>query len=190
MKVLLHICCGVCAGSVVERLMCEGHTVTGFFYNPNIHPVDEYKRRLEAARAVARQLDFELVEGPYDRENWFERVKGQEQESEGGARCETCFRMRLEKTHEYFRKKGDFRYFTTTLSVSPKKDALAVNRIGCEIGGDRFMTANFKTKDGFLRSTELSRQWELYRQHYCGCIYSQEEALRRGKGQGSGVKGE
>ena len=94
MKVLLHICCGVCAGAVTERLMIEGHSVTGFFYNPNIHPVDEYERRLDAARKVARELGFELIEGIYDRENWFQMVKGKEYEPEGGARCEMCFIMR------------------------------------------------------------------------------------------------
>jgi predicted adenine nucleotide alpha hydrolase (AANH) superfamily ATPase len=179
MKVLLHICCGVCAGSVVEQLMCEGHTVTGFFYNPNVHPADEYKKRLEAAKTAARELDFELIEGPYDRENWFERIKGKEYEPEGGSRCEACFRMRLEKTYEYLRKKGKFDRFTTTLSVSPLKDALLVNRVGLEIGEDRFMTANFKKKNGFLRSAELSKQWGIYKQRYCGCIYSKEEMLKK-----------
>lgn len=179
MKVLLHVCCGVCAASVAERLMCEGRTVTGYFYNPNIHPADEYEKRLKAAREVASHLGFELVEGPYDRENWFQAVKGKEYESEGGARCEACFRLRLEKTFEYFRKKGEFKFFTTTLSVSPMKDALLVNRIGCDIGGDRFIAANFKAKDGFLRATELSREWGLYRQHYCGCIYSKEEMFKK-----------
>jgi predicted adenine nucleotide alpha hydrolase (AANH) superfamily ATPase len=181
MKVLLHICCGVCASSVAERLMCEGHTVTGFFYNPNVHPADEYERRLEAARKVSRELGFELARGPYDRENWFQLIKGKEYEPEGGSRCETCFRMRLEKTYEYFRKKGDFKFFTTTLTVSPKKDALLVNRVGCDIAPDHFMAANFKTKNGFLRATELAREWGLYHQHYCGCIYSKEEMLKRSK---------
>jgi predicted adenine nucleotide alpha hydrolase (AANH) superfamily ATPase len=179
MKVLLHICCGVCAASVAERLMCEGYTVTGFFYNPNIHPVDEYKKRLKAAHKAAEQLGFELVEGPYDRERWFEVVKGLEYEGEGGKRCEACFRMRLEKTYEYFRKKGEFKYFTTTLTVSPMKDAIIINEIGREIGSDRFITANFKAKGGFQRASELAGDWDLYRQHYCGCIYSKEEMLKK-----------
>ncbi|MFQ5952903.1 MAG: epoxyqueuosine reductase QueH, partial [Candidatus Omnitrophota bacterium] len=171
--------CGVCTSSVAEQLMCEGHTITGFFYNPNIHPVDEYKRRLKAVQEAAKQLGFDVAEGPYDRENWFQLVKGKEYEPEGGARCEVCFRMRLEKTYEYFRKKGTFDAFTTTLSIGPMKDALLINRIGYEIGGDRFISANFKKKGGFSRASELAREWGLYRQHYCGCIYSQEEALKK-----------
>ena len=180
MKVLLHICCGVCASSVAERLMCDGHRVTGFFYNPNIHPADEYQKRLAAAAETARQLGFELVEGPYDRQNWFQLVKGKEYEPEGGARCELCFIMRLKKTYEYF-SKGMFDAFTTTLTVSPLKDAELVNKIGREMGGERFICADFKKKGGFARATELSRQWGLYRQNYCGCIYSLEEKLAKEK---------
>jgi len=181
MNVLLHICCGVCAGAVAERLMIDGHRVTGFFYNPNIHPVDEYERRCNAAREAARQLGFELIEGIYDRENWFQMVKGKEYEPEGGARCEMCFIMRLNKTHELMKKKM-FDAFTTTLSVSPLKDALLVNRLGREIGGNRFILADFKKRGGSARAVELSREWKLYRQNYCGCIYSLESKIAREKG--------
>jgi len=180
MKVLLHICCGVCASTVVERLLCDGHRVTGFFYNPNIHPADEYKRRLKAAEETARQLDFELVEGPYDRQRWFELVKGKEYEPEGEGRCEVCFNMRLEKTHEYLKKKM-FDAFTTTLTVSPLKDVTRVNDIGRQIGGERFICADFKKKGGFQRATELSHEWKIYRQNYCGCIYSLESKLAKEK---------
>ncbi|MFC1548462.1 epoxyqueuosine reductase QueH [Candidatus Omnitrophota bacterium] len=178
MKVLLHVCCGICATAVAERLMCEGHRVTGYFYNPNIHPVDEYKKRLEAAKKAAEELGFELVEGPYDRERWFELVKGTEYEVEGGSRCEICYKMRLEKTYEYMRKKM-FDAFTTTLSASPHKDAMLINAIGREIGDERFICADFKKKGGFARATELSDEMALYRQHYCGCIYSQEAEHRK-----------
>ncbi|MEA3489544.1 MAG: epoxyqueuosine reductase QueH [Candidatus Omnitrophota bacterium] len=180
MKILLHICCGVCATSVVERLMCEGHTVTGFFYNPNIHPVDEYERRLEAARKVAGHMGFELVEGPYDRENWFQLVKGKEYEPEGGKRCEACFRMRLEKTYLYM-KRHMFGAFTATLTVSPLKDAALVNAIGREIGDEAFICADFKKKGGFARAMEVAQELELYRQDYCGCIYSLEQKYAREK---------
>lgn len=180
MKVLLHICCGICAAPVAERLMCEGHRVTGFFYDPNIHPVDEYEKRLEVAREVARQLGIELIEGPYDRENWFERVKGKEYEPEGGKRCEACFRMRLEKTYACMKKKM-FDAFTTTLTVSPLKDAVLVNEIGRDIGGDKFICADFKKKGGYARAMELSKENGLYRQHYCGCIYSLEESYKKEK---------
>ncbi|MBD3380519.1 MAG: hypothetical protein GF408_08690 [Candidatus Omnitrophica bacterium] len=177
MKVLLHICCGVCASSVVERLMCEGYTVTGYFYGPNIHPHDEYDRRLDAARAVAREMRFDLIEGKYDRERWFEAVKGAENAPEGGKRCEICFRLRLEAAYRQMRK-NMFDRFTTTLTVSPLKDAVLVNRLGREIGGDKFIIADFKKKEGCKRAVELSREMGLYRQDYCGCVYSQEEAIR------------
>ncbi|MFH1552569.1 MAG: epoxyqueuosine reductase QueH [Candidatus Omnitrophota bacterium] len=183
MKVLLHICCGACASSVAERLMCEGHRVTSFFYNPNIHPVDEYERRLKAVQEVARQLGFDLVAGPYDRQRWFEMVKGQEYAPEGGARCKICFEMRLRKTYEYL-SKNMFDAFTTTLTVSPLKDVTLVNALGREIGGDRFICADFKKKGGFERATKLALEWKLYRQNYCGCIYSLENALAR-KDRGS-----
>ena len=179
MHILLHICCGVCAGAVAEKLMAEGHTVTGYFYNPCIHPQDEYEIRLEAAKKVAEVSYFELIEERYDRERWFERVKGKEYEPEGGQRCDICFDMRLSKAFEYFKKKEIFDKFTTTLSVSPHKNAEAINRIGQDIGGDKFMIADFKRKGGFKRAIELSKEMDLYRQNYCGCIYSQEEMFRR-----------
>ena len=178
MKVLLHICCGVCAAAVAEKLMIEGHEVTGFFYNPNIHPVSEYKKRLDAASEVARELKFELVEGLYDRERWFELAKGAEYAPEGGERCERCFRMRLEKTHQYMRK-NMFDAFTTTLTVSPLKDATLVNSIGREIGDEKFICADFKKKGGSQRAGELAKEMGLYRQNYCGCIYSLEEMERK-----------
>ncbi|MFH1877961.1 MAG: epoxyqueuosine reductase QueH [Candidatus Omnitrophota bacterium] len=180
MKILLHICCGICAGSVVERLMCEGHIVTGFFYNPNIHPADEYKRRLAAAEKTAASMGFELIEGPYDRENWFLAIKGKEYEAEGGLRCGACFRMRLEKTYLYMKKRM-FDAFTTTLSVSPHKDAVLINTIGREICEEKFICADFKKKGGFIRANELAKEKEIYRQSYCGCIYSLEESFRRGE---------
>jgi len=179
--VLLHICCGVCATAVVERLLRDGHRVTGYFYNPNIHPVDEYRKRLEEAGKVARRYGFDLVEAPYDRENWFETVKGKEYEPEGGARCLECFRMRLERAYQYM-EKHMFDAFTTTLSVSPHKDAAAINDLGMRIGGEKFITADFKKKGGFARAGEIAAELSLYRQDYCGSIYSLEEKLKKEKG--------
>ncbi len=178
MKILLHICCAVCAGPAIERLMIEGHTVTGYFYNPNIHPQDEYGKRLGEAGKVAKEYGVELIEGPYDRENWFGSVKGYEYDPEGGKRCETCFRMRLERTYNEMKKRS-FDKFTTTLSVGPMKNAELINRVGLEIDIDRFIPADFKKKDGFKRAMELSKELGLYHQNYCGCIYSKEEMLRR-----------
>ncbi|MBI3931534.1 MAG: epoxyqueuosine reductase QueH [Chloroflexi bacterium] len=175
MKTVLHICCGICAAGVAERLLSEGHEVSGFFYNPNIHPAKEYECRLEVARRVAGELGFPLAVGQYGTDRWFEATNGLETEPEGGRRCPVCFRLRLEKTFSHMQEKG-CDAFTTTLTVSPSKSALVVNQIGQEIGGDRFLARDFKKKDGFKRSIELAKKWELYRQHYCGCIFSLRQA--------------
>jgi predicted adenine nucleotide alpha hydrolase (AANH) superfamily ATPase len=171
MKVLLHICCGVCAAGVVERLTSEGYEVHGLFYNPNIHPAEEYDRRLEVARRVAAEFGFTLEVPPYEPDEWFRVVETLADEPEGGRRCEVCFRLRLQKAHDFMiEQQADV--FATTLTISPHKSADVVNRIGHEIGGDRFLARDFKKKAGFQRAIELAKQWELYRQDYCGCIYS------------------
>ena len=174
MKIVLHICCGVCAAGVAETLAAEGHQVVGFFYNPNIHPVLEYERRLAATRRVAGELGFPLEIAPYTTEEWFSKTSSLEQEPEGGKRCQVCYKLRLEKTHLYMINSGSDA-FTTTLTVSPHKSAEVINKIGYEIGGDSFMARDFKKKDGFKRAVELAKQWELYRQNYCGCIYSMKQ---------------
>jgi len=171
MKVLLHICCGVCAAGVVERLNQEGHTVSGFFYNPNIYPEEEYERRLDVARSVARELKFTLDVPLYNPEEWSTLAGSLDKEPEGGARCQECYRLRLTRTFQFLGETG-YDVFTTTLTVSPNKRADIINRIGVDIGGDRFLARDFKKKDGFKRSNEMARQWGLYRQHYCGCLYS------------------
>jgi len=151
--------------------MAEGHTVTGFFYNPNIHPEDEYNRRLKTVRGVSEKTGFDLREGSYDENEWRRLISGFEDEPEGARRCGICFSMRLEKTYEYFLQ-GDFDLFTTTLTVSPIKNAVLINGIGMELGGEKFMVSDFKKKDGFKKTIALAKQWELYRQDYCGCEYS------------------
>jgi len=171
MKIVLHVCCGVCAAGVVERLTSEGHEVLGFFYNPNIYPSEEYERRLDAARKVAKESGFPLEAGSYTPEEWFAATKSLESEPEGGKRCEICFRLRLKRAYLYLEDCGG-EAFTTTLTVSPHKSAEVINRVGQEIGGDRFLVRDFKKKSGFQRALELSKEWALYRQDYCGCIYS------------------
>lgn len=171
MKIVLHICCGGCATGVVERLTLEGHEVLGLFYNPNIHPLEEYERRLEATHRVAKEMNFPLEVSLYAPEEWFEQASSLENEPEGGQRCEVCFRLRLKKTYLYLKDCG-WDAFTTTLTISPNKSAAVINQIGQEIGGDRFLVRDFKKKAGFQRATELSKKWALYRQNYCGCIYS------------------
>ncbi len=171
MKIVLHICCGVCAAEVVERLTLEGHEVLGLFYNPNIHPLEEYERRLEVAYKVSKELNFPMEVLPYATEEWFHATNSLENEPEGGRRCEVCFRLRLKKTCLYLQDCGGDA-FTTTLTVSPHKSADVINQIGQEIGGDRFLVRDFKKKEGFQRATELAKKWALYRQNYCGCLYS------------------
>jgi predicted adenine nucleotide alpha hydrolase (AANH) superfamily ATPase len=171
MKVLLHICCGVCAGSVAERLLSEGHEVTGYFFNPNIHPAAEYEIRLQVARTVAESVGFPVFTGAYKPEDWMKAIIGLEKEPEGGKRCEVCYRLRLESAFRYLQE-HDFDVFTTTLTVSPHKPAVLINRIGREIGGDKFLARDFKKKDGFKRANEIAKKLGVYRQHYCGCVYS------------------
>ncbi len=178
MKVSLHICCAVCASGAAERLTQEGHQVYGFFYNPNIHPEEEYQRRLENARKVARELGFSLIEGPYIPEEWHKAVISLESEPEGGKRCPVCFKMRLEKAYQFMLESG-CEAFATTLTMGSNKSAELIGRIGQEIGGDKFLSRDFKKKEGFKRASELARQWDLYRQTYCGCIYSLRERDNR-----------
>jgi epoxyqueuosine reductase len=171
MKVLLHICCGVCAAGAANVLLEEGHDVTGYYYNPNIFPPDEYQKRLEAAAQAAARLGFTLIEGPYDASNWDKETAGLAGEPEGGPRCEICYRVRLMQTHLYMLESGSDA-FTSTLTVSPHKSALIINRIGKEAGGENFLPRDFKKKEGFKRATALATSWGLYRQNYCGCKYS------------------
>lgn len=178
MKIVLHICCGVCAAGAVEALSTEGHQIIGFFYNPNIHPAEEYQRRLETTRKVAQELNFPLEVPAYEPEAWLRQTSSLKDEPEGGKRCQVCYRLRLEKTHDYIVACGADA-FTSTLTISPHKSAQAINKIGQEIGGEKFLIRDFKKKDGFNRAVQLAKQWELYRQDYCGCIYSMRQ--RRGK---------
>ncbi len=179
MKVALHICCAVCAAGAAERLFQEGHRVLGLFYNPNIYPEEEYHKRLANARKVAHELSFPLKEGIYAPEDWFKAVATLENEPEGGKRCPVCFRIRLERTHRFMLESG-CDVFTSTLTMGSNKSAELIGRIGQEIGGDKFLKQDFKKKEGFKRAGELARKWDIYRQNYCGCLYSlRDKDLRK-----------
>jgi epoxyqueuosine reductase len=171
MKVVLHICCGVCAAGAAEVLVNEGHRVLGFFYNPNIHPAEEYQRRLETAHMVAQKMKLQLEVPAYEPEEWLMQTSSLKDEPEGGKRCQVCYRLRLEKTYDYMAACGADA-FTTTLTISPHKSAQVINKIGQGIGGEKFLMRDFKKKDGFKRAVQLAKRWELYRQDYCGCTYS------------------
>ena len=174
---LLHSCCGPCSTYCIEYLSAS-LPVTVFFYNPNIFPRDEYefrkkeqKRFIEEFPAVNR---VDLVECDYDSESFYRRIRGLENEPEGGSRCKECFSLRLNKTAEYARDNG-FLYFATTLTLSPLKNAGLINEIGSKIGrirGISYVNSNFKKKNGYLRSTILSKEYGMYRQSFCGCEYS------------------
>ena len=172
-NVLLHICCAPDASYAVSAMQ-EHFRITGVFFNPNIQPGEEYALRLQAARQLQDFLPFALeVEGGGEKD-WEEDVRGLEEEPEKGRRCEACIRMRLRRTAEEAKRQG-FPAFCTVLTVSPKKDAAMVNRIGREEGeraGVFFIEADMKKNDGFKKSVEISKRLGIYRQDYCGCRYS------------------
>jgi epoxyqueuosine reductase len=171
--ILLHICCAPDATAVFERLK-EKYTVTGFFHNPNIHPEEEYRKRLKDAVCVAKTMNFPLEVPPYEPQEWFDAVKGLEQEPEQGERCKVCFKFNLRAAAKKAYQSG-IPYFTTTLTISPHKIAADIFAAGEEAAaefGPEFKAFDFKKKDGFKRSLILSREMHLYRQNYCGCLFS------------------
>ena len=182
-RLLLHSCCGPCSSGVIGQV-AEEYQVTLLFYNPNIQPNDEYDRRLEAQKIVVDKMNseygygVELIEVDYNPEEFFSKTKGLEKEREGGARCKECFYLRLDKTASYAKQHG-YDIFTTTLSISPHKDYELLNHIGKEMSdkyGVDYMSANFKKNDGYLNSIRNSKKYKIYRQEYCGCIYSKLES--------------
>lgn len=175
-SLLLQSCCGPCSSYVLEYLS-KFFAVTVYYSNSNIWPPEEYHKRLSEQKRLLREAQFpdvSLLECPYAPELFFEAVKGLEQEPEGGKRCPVCFRMRLEDTAKAAKEHG-FDYFGTTLTVSPHKNAPLINAIGREIGetcGVKWLPADFKKRSGYLRSIQLSKEYDLYRQDYCGCQFS------------------
>jgi predicted adenine nucleotide alpha hydrolase (AANH) superfamily ATPase len=176
--VLLHICCAPDASYGVPAMQ-ERFRVTGFFFNPNIHPGDEYERRLLATRQLRDFLPFALTVAGGGESEWEEAVRGLEGEPEKGRRCEACIRLRLRRTAETAKTLG-VPAFCTVLTVSPKKDAAMVNRVGREEGeraGVLFIEADMKKGDGFRKSVEITKKLGIYRQDYCGCPPSLEEKI-------------
>lgn len=174
-KLLIHACCGVCSSSVIERLN-DYFDITILYYNPNTYPYDEYVKRLDTLKMLINKMkiDIKIMEVGWDNESFNSVSKGLEDEKEGGKRCYECYKLRLEKTVS-IAKRDDFDYFCTTLSVSPYKNSYLLNMIGKELEkeyGVKYLYSDFKKKDGYKRSNELSRKFDLYRQDYCGCMYS------------------
>lgn len=176
-RLLLHSCCGPCSSSVLEYLT-RHFDVTVFFFNPNIQPEEEYEKRLFWQRKVIDRYKgaVGLIAPPYDGGRFAEVSRGLEALPEGGKRCENCFLLRLSETARLAKKEG-FDYFTTTLTVSPHKNAELINKIGFEQAertGANWLPADFKKKEGYKRSIELSAEYGLYRQSYCGCLCSMQ----------------
>lgn len=181
-SLLLHSCCAPCSSHVMESL-CDHFKLTVFYYNPNIYPEAEYeKRKSEQIRLIGEYnktgRDIDFIDADYDPDRFDEMSKGLENEREGGSRCFGCFQLRLRKTAEWAKRNGcDF--FATTLTVSPHKNAAIINQIGEQIETEtsvKFLVADFKKKNGYKRSIELSREYDLYRQTYCGCIFSMKRS--------------
>ena len=175
-KLLLHACCAPCSTYVAEYLR-EFFDITLFYYNPNTHPESEYIKRLDALKTLAEHFSLPIIEGDYHPQEFFSRVRGMESLPEGGERCTECFRIRLGETARTARELG-FDYFCSTLSISPHKNAPLINDIGEQFAaeyGIPFLPNDFKKRGGFLRSTQLSKELGLYRQDYCGCIFSKSD---------------
>lgn len=186
-RLLLHSCCGPCSTHCIQCL-AEYFSVTVYYYNPNIFPPEEYRMRAAEqerfVRAFPARHPLDFVEGTYDSERFYEMARGREELPEGGERCFACYELRMREAALYARSHG-FDFFTTTLSVSPLKNAEKLNEIGERLEREfaplRYLYSDFKKKDGYKRSCELSREYGMYRQDYCGCIYSkrQREAQKK-----------
>lgn len=182
-KLLLHVCCAPCSSSVIECLESK-MDITLYFYNPNISDREEFYYRLSELQRFVEERNgkkFPIITPQYDPDEFFSMAKGMETLPEGGVRCFGCYDVRLRKTAQAAAD-GGFDFFTTTLSVSPYKNAEKLNSMGTALGeeyGVRYLTSDFKKKNGYLRSIELSSVYNLYRQDFCGCVFSQKEAEKR-----------
>jgi predicted adenine nucleotide alpha hydrolase (AANH) superfamily ATPase len=177
-KILVHVCCAPDALYVLT-LLKEVYEVYAYFYNPNIHPQKEYELRLEETRKVTQILDAVLIEGNYDDNLWFKITQKFKHEPEKERRCDVCYALRLEQTARKASELG-FDSFATVMSLSPWKKAKVLNRLGNMLAKKHrinFLVADFKKKDGFKKSIEMSKRHKLYRQNYCGCIYSQSPPI-------------
>lgn len=179
---LLHSCCAPCSSYVLEYLSSY-FKITVLYYNPNIYPESEYSKRIIEQQTLIGEMNtkypVQFIAGSYDKEKFYEMAKGLEEVKEGGVRCFKCYELRLRETAE-IAKEGGYDYFTTTLSISPLKNAAKLNEIGLKLAeeyGVSYLTSDFKKKNGYKRSVELSAQYGLYRQDYCGCEFSMRQRL-------------
>lgn len=183
-KLLLHVCCAPCSSHVLE-LLSDSYNITAYFYNPNITEQEEYQKRIHELERFAGEAPFAknvvIAEGEYEPKVFFDMAKGLEQEPERGERCRRCYEMRMRRAARYAKENG-YDLFTTTLSVSPHKNAAWLNEIGGRLSEELavgYLFSDFKKKNGYARSISLSKEYGLYRQDYCGCVYSRAEAEKR-----------
>ena len=178
---LLHLCCAPCSAYVIEMLHKYFH-LRLFFYDPNIHPYEEYVKRRDEAKGYADSLDISFLEGAYDAGRWFDVMRGLENEPEKGSGCSLCYDVRLTEAAMQAKETG-CDYFTTVLSISPHKDAARINEIGYRLADKyslNYLPADFKKREGFKKSIEISKKEGFYRQNYCGCIYSARKVTSNG----------
>ncbi|MDD2207797.1 MAG: epoxyqueuosine reductase QueH [Bacilli bacterium] len=174
-RLLLHSCCAPCSSSVIEKLKGE-FSLAILFYNPNIEPYAEYTKRKEEQIKLLKKFNIDYLEIDYLNEEFKNKVIGFEKEKEGGKRCHLCYELRLEKAAE-LAKKYNFNFFTTTLTVSPYKNSKIINEIGKNLEEKyqvKYLISDFKKEDGYKKSIELSKKYNLYRQNYCGCLYGKD----------------
>lgn len=187
-KLLIHSCCGPCSTAVLERLV-KYFEIDILFFNPNLDSEDEFDKRVIEQKKVIAHVEknndakIGIVTVPYDHDEFLKIASGLEEEREGGKRCMRCYYLRLKKAGEYAKVHG-YDYFTTTLSISPHKNSQILNKMGISLGeklGVSYLVSDFKKKNGFKRSVEISKELHLYRQDYCGCEFSKIEAMERKK---------
>ncbi len=174
-KVLLHACCAPCSSASLERLIKDAD-VTVYFYNPNMDGIEEYERREKEEKRLCEKMGVKEISEKYDSQEFYSCVKGLEKEPEGGKRCEKCFYLRLKRTANKA-KEMSFEYFTTSLTLSPLKNSAVINETGKAVEeetGVKFLPCDFKKRGGYQRSLELSQEYSLYRQNYCGCVFSKK----------------
>lgn len=176
-RLLLHSCCAPCSSYVLEYLS-QYYEITIYFYNPNIYPQTEFLKRLAEEESLVSRMEFthpvRVLGGAWDSGDFYRAARGYEQEPEGGMRCYRCYGLRLREAAKVALA-GGYDYFTTTLTISPLKDAETLNKLGEALGKEfsvAWLPSDFKKKEGYKRSIELSKQYGLYRQNYCGCVYS------------------
>lgn len=174
-RLLLHSCCAPCAGEIMEALSVSEIKTSIYFYNPNIHPIEEYEIRKDENKKFCDKLGFEFIDADYDKDNWFKRVKGLENEPERGKRCTKCFDMRFERSALYA-KENSFKVFATTLGISRWKDMNQINEAGLRAASRydevKYWDFNWRKEGGSSRMIEISKREHFYQQEYCGCVYS------------------